>query len=112
VWEVFRQVSHTLPVDFRTAPPAALPQVEAGRATRGYRRCNVCKSIYRKEKLDGKPQHRISCRKSLVLAAISTSALAQSKNTETPATRDVRQLIKMMDKDQNGTVSIEEFMDF
>jgi Ca2+-binding EF-hand superfamily protein len=49
---------------------------------------------------------------SLVLGAISTSALAQSKHTDIVATRDVRQLIQMMDKDKNGTVSKEEFMDF
>ena len=49
---------------------------------------------------------------SLVLGAISTSALAQGKKTNMTATRDVRQLVRMMDRDKNGTVSKEEFMDF
>jgi len=49
---------------------------------------------------------------SLALGAISTSAIAQSKPTKMTASRDVRQLIRMMDRDRNGTVSKEEFMDF
>ena len=48
----------------------------------------------------------------MLLAVISTSAIAQSKNTKVTATRDVRQLIQLMDKDKNGTVSKEEFMDY
>jgi Ca2+-binding EF-hand superfamily protein len=49
---------------------------------------------------------------SLIVGALSTAALAVSKRTAATATRDVSQLVKMMDKDQNGSVSKEEFMDF
>ncbi|MGO8908166.1 MAG: hypothetical protein ACLQDM_02380 [Bradyrhizobium sp.] len=49
---------------------------------------------------------------SLAAAAISTSAIAQSKTTKMTATHDVRQLMQLMDRDKNGTVSKEEFMDF
>ena len=49
---------------------------------------------------------------SLAVGVISTSAIAQSKNTKATATRDVRQLLQLMDKDKNGTVSKQEFMDF
>jgi hypothetical protein len=49
---------------------------------------------------------------SLAVGVISTSAIAQSKNTKAIATRDVRQLLQLMDKDKNGPVSKQEFMDF
>ena len=49
---------------------------------------------------------------SLAVGVISTSTIAQSKNTKATATRDVRQLLQLMDKDKNGTVSKQEFMDF
>jgi hypothetical protein len=48
----------------------------------------------------------------LLIAAIATSAIAQSKHTRAAATRDVRQLMLLMDKDGSGTVSKQEFMDF
>jgi Ca2+-binding EF-hand superfamily protein len=43
---------------------------------------------------------------SFVVGTISTAALAAS------ADKEVRTLIQMMDKDKNGTVSKEEFMQF
>ena len=44
---------------------------------------------------------------------ISASAIAQSKHTKATATRDVpRQLLRAMDKDKNGTVSKQEYLDF
>jgi hypothetical protein len=43
---------------------------------------------------------------SFVVGTISTSALAAS------ADREVRTLIQMMDKDKNGTVSKDEFLQF
>jgi Ca2+-binding EF-hand superfamily protein len=43
---------------------------------------------------------------SFVVGTISTAALAASADKET------RTLIQMMDKDKNGTVSKEEFMEF
>ena len=49
---------------------------------------------------------------SLASGLNSTCAIAQSKNTDVTATRDVRQLLQLMDKDKNGTVSKQEFMDF
>jgi Ca2+-binding EF-hand superfamily protein len=49
---------------------------------------------------------------SFVVSAISTAALAVSKGTATTADRDVRTLVRMMDKDQNGVVSKDEFMQF
>ncbi len=49
---------------------------------------------------------------SLVFALASTVADAQSKRTRAAAARDVSQLIRMMDKDMNGVVSKQEFMDF
>jgi hypothetical protein len=49
---------------------------------------------------------------SLAIASISTVAIAQSKRTRAAAARDVDQLMHMMDKDLNGTVSKQEFMDF
>ena len=49
---------------------------------------------------------------SLVVGAISTSAFAVSKRTAATADRDVKQLVRMMDKDMNGVVSKDEFMEF
>jgi Ca2+-binding EF-hand superfamily protein len=49
---------------------------------------------------------------SFVVGAMSTAALAAAKQTVATADRDVRQLVRLMDKDQNGVVSKEEFMDF
>lgn len=49
---------------------------------------------------------------SLLIGAASTTAIAQSRKTRAAASRDVSQLLRMMDKDQNGVVSKEEFMDF
>jgi len=49
---------------------------------------------------------------SLIVGSASTSAFAQSKRTSAAATRDVSQLIRMMDKDMNGAVSKDEFMQF
>jgi hypothetical protein len=48
----------------------------------------------------------------LAFALASTVADAQSKRTRAAAARDVNQLIRMMDKDMNGVVSKQEFMDF
>jgi Ca2+-binding EF-hand superfamily protein len=48
----------------------------------------------------------------LVFALSSTVAAAQSKRTSAAAARDVSQLIRMMDKDMNGAVSKQEFLDF
>jgi Ca2+-binding EF-hand superfamily protein len=49
---------------------------------------------------------------SVAVSTISAAALAASSRTTATAERDVRQLIRMMDKDTNGVVSKEEFMDF
>ena len=49
---------------------------------------------------------------SLIVGSASTSAFAQSKRTSAAATRDVSQLMRMMDKDMNGAVSKDEFMQF
>jgi Ca2+-binding EF-hand superfamily protein len=49
---------------------------------------------------------------SFVVGSISTAAFAVSKRTTATADRDVRQLLRMMDKDQNGVVSKDEFMEF
>ncbi|MGA8172527.1 MAG: EF-hand domain-containing protein [Methylocystis sp.] len=49
----------------------------------------------------------------LAAAAIaSTSALAVSKRTWAAGSRDVQNLIRLMDQDKNGVVSKEEFMQF
>ena len=48
---------------------------------------------------------------SLAVGVISTSTIAQSKNTKATATR-AHQLLRAMDKDKNGTVSKPEFLDF
>jgi len=49
---------------------------------------------------------------SLVVTSAWTAAVAQSRGTRAAASRDVGQLMQMMDKDKNGTVSKEEFLDF
>jgi Ca2+-binding EF-hand superfamily protein len=49
---------------------------------------------------------------SFVVGTISTAAIAASKQTVSTADRNVRQLVRLMDKDQNGVVSKEEFMEF
>jgi EF-hand domain pair/EF hand len=49
---------------------------------------------------------------SFVVSTISTAALAQSKRTIATADKDVRTLLQMMDKDKDGTVSKDEFMQF
>jgi hypothetical protein len=49
---------------------------------------------------------------SVVVGTMSTAAMAASKQTVVTADRDVRQLVRLMDKDQNGVVSKEEFMEF
>ena len=49
----------------------------------------------------------------LVAAVIaSTSAVAVSKRTWSAGSRDVQNLIRLMDQDKNGVVSKEEFMQF
>jgi hypothetical protein len=48
----------------------------------------------------------------LVVGAMSTAALAQSKRTAATADRDVKVLVQMMDKDNDGTVSKDEFLAF
>jgi len=49
---------------------------------------------------------------SFVIGTISSQALAASKQTAATAEKDVRQLMRMMDKDMNGVVSKDEFMQF
>ena len=49
---------------------------------------------------------------SLLVGSVSTAAFAVSKHTAGAARSDVRQLLRMMDKDQNGAVSKDEFMQF
>jgi hypothetical protein len=49
---------------------------------------------------------------SLVVGSVSTGAVAQSRRTATAATRDVQELIRMMDADRNGSVSKDEFMNY
>jgi hypothetical protein len=49
---------------------------------------------------------------SLMIGSASTSAFAVSKRTSAAAAADVRALVRMMDKDQNGTVSKEEFLQY
>jgi hypothetical protein len=48
---------------------------------------------------------------SLIVGTFSTAALAVSKRTAA-ADRDVKSLLHMMDKDQNGVVSKDEFLEF
>jgi Ca2+-binding EF-hand superfamily protein len=47
---------------------------------------------------------------SFLAGTISTSALAASKHSA--ADKDTATLLRMMDKDQNGSVSKEEFLQF
>jgi Ca2+-binding EF-hand superfamily protein len=47
-----------------------------------------------------------------VVGTISSQALAVSKRTAATAEKDVRQLMRMTDKDMNGVVSKDEFMQF
>jgi hypothetical protein len=49
---------------------------------------------------------------SLVVSTMSTTALAVSKRTEAVAERDVRTLLRLLDKDENGVVSKDEFLQF
>jgi hypothetical protein len=49
---------------------------------------------------------------SFVVGTLSPAALAAGKQTAAAAERDVRTLVRMMDKDQNGVVSKDEFMAF
>jgi hypothetical protein len=49
---------------------------------------------------------------SFVVGTFSTAALAVSKRTTAATNRDVRTLVQMMDKDRNGVVSKDEFMEF
>jgi hypothetical protein len=49
---------------------------------------------------------------SFAIGTMSTAALAASRQTVATAERDVKQLVRLMDKDQNGVVSKEEFMEF
>jgi Ca2+-binding EF-hand superfamily protein len=49
---------------------------------------------------------------SLVAGTVSTAALAASKRTDAAAQSDVRNLLRLMDKDKNGTVSKDEFMQY
>ena len=49
---------------------------------------------------------------SLMIGSASTNAFAVSKRTAAAASADVRALVRMMDKDQNGTVSKEEFLQY
>jgi Ca2+-binding EF-hand superfamily protein len=46
------------------------------------------------------------------IGSMSTSAFAVSKRTATAAEADVRALVRMMDRDQNGTVSRDEFLQY
>jgi Ca2+-binding EF-hand superfamily protein len=49
---------------------------------------------------------------SLVVGTVSTAALAASKRTDATAESDVRNLLLLMDKDKNGTVSKDEFLQY
>jgi Ca2+-binding EF-hand superfamily protein len=50
----------------------------------------------------------------LAIGSVSSDAFAQriSKRTASTASRDVGNLMRMMDADKNGVVSKEEFMNF
>jgi Ca2+-binding EF-hand superfamily protein len=48
----------------------------------------------------------------VVFGTISTEALADRKFTAAHARSDVRHLLSLLDKDKNGVVSREEFMEF
>jgi len=49
---------------------------------------------------------------SLGRSEVGMPLIPSSKRTNAAGTRDVRQLIVLMDKDKNGAVSKEEFLDF
>jgi len=49
---------------------------------------------------------------SLIVGSASTSAFAVSKRTAGAASADVRALVRMMDRDQNGAVSRDEFLQY
>jgi len=49
---------------------------------------------------------------SLVVGMMSSTALAASKGTQAEALADVRQIVRMMDRDQNGAVSKDEFIQY
>jgi hypothetical protein len=49
---------------------------------------------------------------SFIVGTFSTAALAVSKRTAAMADKDVKTLLHMMDKDQNGVVSKDEFIQF
>ena len=48
----------------------------------------------------------------LAIGSMSTSAFAVSKRTAAAADADVRALVRMMDRDQNGVVSKDEFLQY
>jgi Ca2+-binding EF-hand superfamily protein len=48
----------------------------------------------------------------LLVGTMSTSAFAASNRTRAAADRDVKELLRLMDKDQNGAVSKDEFLQF
>ena len=49
---------------------------------------------------------------SLLFGSMATSALAASKRTAGAPQSDVRQLLRMMDRDKNGAVSKDEFLQY
>jgi hypothetical protein len=49
---------------------------------------------------------------SFVVSTVSIAAFAASKQTTATADRDARTLARLMDRDQNGTVSKDEFLKF
>ena len=49
---------------------------------------------------------------SLVAGTVSTAAFAVSKRADAAAQSDIRNLLVLMDKDKNGTVSKEEFLQY
>jgi Ca2+-binding EF-hand superfamily protein len=49
---------------------------------------------------------------SLVIGTVSTAAFAVSKRAGSEVRSDVSQLLRAMDKDMNGTVSKDEFLQF
>ena len=49
---------------------------------------------------------------SLLVGTMATSAFAASKHTAATAQSDVRQLLRLMDKDKNGAVSKDEFLQY
>ena len=48
----------------------------------------------------------------LAIEAMSSAALAFSKHTDAVTDASVRRLLRLMDKDRNGTVSKNEFMNY